>query len=225
MAAKKMDNSTDALLQERGKRACAIRKMLRFSREDLERRHGLPASTLRNWESARHGGMVESSARRLIPIFQKEGVTCRLEWLLYGIGDPPPGLDMPLTASLTSPKDRFIAQVLELFRQHYPNAMDAIVPDDAMLPLLARGDIVVGVRYLGAEISKALEQLCIVQTNEGEVLVRMVHAGDGAGVYHLSCINSQTSAARPAPNNVKLFSAAPLIFWIRKKELPDNNTP
>ena len=198
----------------------AIREnILHFSRKDLERRHDkMPAATLQNWEDVRHGGLTESGATRLIPIFQKEGVTCRLEWLLYGLGDPPPGLNMPLTSSSTSPRDRFIAQVLELFRQHYPNSMDAIVPDDAMLPLLARGDMVAGVRYSESEISNALEQLCIVQTDEGEVLVRMVHAGDKTGVYHLSCTNSQTSAPRPAPNNVKLFSAAPLIFWIRKKE-------
>ena len=208
-------------LQARGTRVWAIRKMIfNTSRSGLKLRHGISASTQQNWEEARSGGLSEIGAKRVIAALAAEGIPCSLEWLFYGVGDPPPGLDLPILPQPgTSLENAYISKELQLFHKHYPNGVDAIVADDAMLPLLTIGDVVAGNRYFEKDIAKALGRPAIVQLASGEVLIRSVEQSNKEGLYYLSCMNMSTTAAKPAPNNVKLFSVAP-ILWIRKKESP-----
>ena len=218
--AKNLEDLSGDTPEARAKRVLALRKkVLDCSREEMEQRLGIPASTIQNWEGPLNQGLGEKGAKRLIAALQHASISCSLEWLLYGSGSPPPGLSLmpsfPLPSG-SSLEDAFIAQELQIFHQNHPHAMDMIVPDDAMSPILEKGDIVAGIRYFEQDIAKAIGRVAIVQLINGETLVRRVEVSTTTGFYHLSCANINTTAERPAPSNVKLFSAAP-IQWIRKK--------
>ena len=73
----------------RGKRLKTVRVMAGLTRNSLEKKHGISASTIQSWEAAKAGGLTERGLKRIIPILKEEGVFCSADWLFYGIGKPP----------------------------------------------------------------------------------------------------------------------------------------
>lgn len=207
--------------QERGKRVRSLRLALRLSRKALGKIGSIPVGSIQNWEEARYGGLTEKGALKLVRAFQAEGLQVTTDWLLSGIGiDPleaPPIISASIgfNHSVDFSSENIIAQELQLFHQLNPGSIDAIIPDEAMLPWLSPGDYVAGKRYFDEEIKKAIESFCIVQTLNGEVLVRQLKNNLASGVYSL--VGTNPNIQKNVIENVKLFSAAP-ILWIRKPE-------
>lgn len=206
--------------EERAKRVRHIRDALRLSRQKFADKYQIPPGSLQNWEDARFGGLSEKGAKRLINALQTEGLDCRLEWLLYGIGNDPVAAPPATPGSIIRSKTYFesdvIAQELSTFHQLNPNAVDLLVTDDAMLPAFLPGDYIAGRRYFGPEIHQAIGHPCIVHLDSNTVLFRQVEAGNAPDLYTLRCTNAQTSAENPIVTDTQLFSAAP-ILWIRRK--------
>lgn len=214
--------------EARAKRLKSLRKMTRLSRNTFSHRYGIPTGTLQNWESARFGGLTEKGAKSILSAMQAEGVHCRFEWLMHGIGPSPQltdklfendsviitdqKVDTRIDAQLGN-----ITQELLLFRKLNPNTIDFVVHDDGMEPLFTQGDHIAGCRRHQEDITTAVGQNCIVQTINGEVLLRHLRAGSTLGLYTLLCINTFTRLEHPVLYDVKLRSAAPVI-WIRRKD-------
>lgn len=204
---------------ERGQRVRGLREALRYSRQKFCDTYQINPSTLHSWEAVRWNGLSERGARQLVEAFRREEIDVSIEWLMYGIGENP--LNSAIQARLAKSlapvtREENIAQELKLFHQLNPDAVDAVVSDDGLAPCLIKGDRVAGQRYFDNKIEQAIGYNCIVQTLSGQVLVRQLKAGSDIELYSLMCTNPVTTVTEPYIEDVKLFSAAP-ILWIRKQ--------
>lgn len=212
------------LSKQRGERLKLLRtELLRLSRNNVAERYDIPAGTIQNWEDARHGGLTEKGARRFIEVLKAQGISCKLEWLLYGIGYPPEqlshrqyrvGSQKTVAANQAKELDD-IAKELILFYEHHSNAVDLIVSDDAMLPRFLQGDHLAGKRYFNEDINRLLGQVCIIQTQAGIVTVRQLMSGNNQGHYDLVSLNRESTLDELDIFDVRIFSAAP-VLWIRR---------
>lgn len=204
--------------QERARRLRLLRETAKLTREALAKLcEDVAEGTIRNWETARVGGLTENGAEKVIVALKKKGVDCSLEWLLYGKGQSP--IETFMLADYTSPIETFesiLAKELQLFHQLNSNSVDVIVGDDGMWPCLLVGDHVAGRKYYDKDISSAIGVPCIVQTLSGNFLVRQVEHGTLEGHFSLRCTNPTAMVAEPVIENIRLFYAAP-ILWIRRK--------
>lgn len=215
------------LIEEPSSRKARAERV-RYLREDVldlsrakmaKRFDGIFEGTLQTWEYGHHGGLTEKGAKLLTQAAESMGIKCSIEWLLYGIGEKPaPLLNQKLKDPIKERKseNQAIIEELCLLREIYPTVVDTIVSDDGMAPCFLPGDYVAGERFFGNELSKAIGKACIIQTQTGASLIRLLKEGNPEKGYMISCINPHTSVQDPILEGVPLFSAAP-VFWMRRK--------
>jgi HTH-type transcriptional regulator, cell division transcriptional repressor len=137
-----------------------------------------------------------------------------------------PGFETsPLADSLHSSEqpqaqdeDRKIANELSLFKSQYKNSVDYIVVDDGMEPLYKRNEYVAGISLAGKRIDEALGLNCIIQLENGNVLLRLLRKGAELDTYTLICLNT-TQVDVPVLYNVKIEWVAPVIFHRKRNML------
>lgn len=200
---------------ERAKRIRHIREnILKLSREKFCQKHSdISPYTLQNWEDLRYGGLTDKSVSLLVAAFQAEGIDCDSNWILYGQGDDP-----VLRSWLGSPAQSdtdLLAEELKVFHQLHKHAVDAIIGDDGLAPCFMPGYRVAGKKLFNQHINKALGLPCIVQTQDGQILTRLVKASTMPEHYILACTNPKTTASDQVLDNIKLLYAAPII-WCRR---------
>jgi len=193
---------------ERGQRLRMVREALRLSRAALAEGCEVSASTVQSWEGARFGGLTESGAAILCRYFNSLGFKISLEWLFFGLGVDPllaSKNDIVATSAWQQPPTirEAVLKELRLFQTHTLNAIDLIVPDNALAPFIKKGDHVAGKRLFGDEIKQALGEIAIVQFVTGETLVRKLELGQTH--YRFSDF----------AHDVELFSAA-VVVWLRR---------
>ncbi len=216
------DHSSEA----RSKRMKYVRKKLGLTQQDMEDKYHIPVKSLQNWERVRYAGLSEKGAERLSSAFITEGLqsdTTRLiTWLLYGEGADPTirtssvPTQNPMANDLS--EEGKIAEELKLFHSHHTAALDAIVVDHGLAPLLSPGDRVAGIRYSEDEIDKTIGLPAIVKTQSGEILIRIIEKAQKDKQYDLIC----THPDMPKVKNIKILLAAPII-WIRKHSFDDQS--
>jgi hypothetical protein len=224
MPNKHQNNDPKSSPLARGKRLKTVRMMAGLTRNGLEDKYGISASTIQSWEAAKAGGLTERGVQRVIPVLQKEGIFCTADWLLYGVGLPPQPANLNLPASdetpmphATLPEDKAIIQELLTFRELNTNVVDLVVADDGMQPNYTPGDYVAGKRKTKDDIIRSLGHDCIVETANNEILLRRVKNGSKPGLFTLICTNSDTSVTTPTLYDLELLSAAPVI-WHRRHD-------
>jgi transcriptional regulator with XRE-family HTH domain len=205
----------------RGKRLRTIRSMAGLTRDQLEQKYGLSTYTVQSWESARAGGLTQRGAERFVPIAQNEGIYCTVDWLMYGVGEPPRPTYLQLNPKpepdYKQDEATAITQELLLFRSLNRDAIDFVVSDNGMEPYYCKGDYVAGKRYFDDSIARLVGHNCIVQTINNEILLRRVKQSKQEGFYNLLCLNPDTVIDRTTLYNQKLISAAPVI-WHRRRD-------
>jgi len=213
--------------QARGKRLKTARMMTGLTRNALEKKYEISASTIQSWEAAKAGGLTERGVHRILPVLHKEGVTCTAEWLLHGIGNGPQPTNIPLSLSPQEEdvsvnrelsEDKAITQELLAFRHLHAGATDLVVLDNGMEPHYHIGDYVAGVRRTKEKITEALDTDCVVQTQENIILFRRLKKGSQLGLYNLICLNPNTNVFETTLYDQELISAAPVI-WHRRKNI------
>lgn len=219
----------------RGKRLKTARMMTGLTRDAFRQKHGISASTIQSWESAKAGGLTERGANRVLPALHKEGIACTIDWLLYGIGNgPQPTSNVLLSLSSqqteasslyetrlqhsASSEDWAIIQELSAFRHLHPNAADLLVSDDGMEPHYHVGDYVAGIWYSEEKIAEALDADCIVKTAKNITLFRRLKKGSQPGLYNLMCTNPSTTVFKTTLYNQSLISVAPVV-WHRRRNI------
>lgn len=228
---KKIQESDDPKASKfaRAKRLLAARHLLGLSRDTLGERHGITRGTLQNWETPiRRNGLTLNGAKRIAHALKAEGLNCTVEWLMYGVGDPPQITENLLTAFATKSIDMKpneeteqeetaqISKELLIFREAYPDYIDMIVPDDAMAPRFIEGEFIAGRRRFGDNIDSVLQLDCIVHLADNEIILRNIRPGSQPGLYTLACTNPNTKIKKPFLYDVELLSAAPVI-WARRR--------
>ncbi len=209
-------------IKARASRLKLLRQAIRISRRKLAEKYHIPAGTIQNWEDARYGGLSEKGARKLVEAFKAEGIPCKIEWLLYGVGANPVGpYDQLVSMNLSTPagigqtlnQQMIISKELELFHQHHPSAIDCIISSDEMAPLYQPGDVVAGCRKFSGEFEQLMNQHCIVQLKDGKVLVRYLEKGASNDELKLKSLKPGSMAEPINPS--ELFSAAAICWWRR----------
>lgn len=224
MSNKNHNHDPKSSAHARGKRLKTVRMMAGLTRKKLEQKYKISASTIQSWEAAKAGGLTERGAHRVIPILRQEGIYCTTDWLLYGVGNPPQPthLDIKQTdteaePAISVPEDKAIIQELLTFRELNTGVIDMVVNDDGMSPYYTFGDHVAGRRRRLEDISKLINQDCIVETSSNEILLRRIKNGSRAGVFTLICMNPDTSVQTPTLYDLEIMSAAPVI-WHRRHD-------
>jgi transcriptional regulator with XRE-family HTH domain len=215
------DSQKSALDIARAKRVLSLRKMTGLSRREFAKRYGIAPGTLQHWEDIHGNGLTEKGARRLIAVLQSSGIYCSIEWLMQGLGKGPStdkeSQTVLATYSSANEKTNVMTE-LDLFYQHYKEAIDCVILDDSMWPQYKINDWVAGNRYYGAAITQCLYQECIVMTTEGNLMVRELRPSELPNHYTLVCTNPRATVAKPIIYDVELVSVAP-ILWIRRPML------
>ncbi len=208
--------NTNNLAHDRAQRLLYIRKeILKITRDELSRFSNISPNSLQNWEQMRNKGLTEEGAKRLVEAFKQKGVNCTVEWLMYGTGLSPSGHCDSGSIPQSINEDELIEKELTYFKQLNGNVLSHIVSDDSMLPVLWPGDYVAGKYYEGDTVKHAVDLPCIIETNQGNKLIRILQAGDEPNSYNLVCPNNN-SYVKKFIANIEVRKAAP-ILWIRRR--------
>ncbi len=223
----KVTNPMEAERLARARRVQLLRDMSQLSRREFAEKTGIPHSTMQHWEDGNVHSLPEKSINRLITGLAAIGIHCSFDWLLHGAGEPPLVIDKwAITGQVMTEEAKHseatqknqIKQIqaeTEVFLKQHKHAVDFVVNDDAMEPIYKKGEVVAGIRRYGKAIENLIGQDCIVLIQGGESYLRRLMAGSLAGCYHLSHINLATTARKPFFYDVKLVSAAPVV-WLRR---------
>ena len=197
------------------------------TRREFEEKHAISANTLQGWEQGKNP-LSEKGARRVIEAFKKEGLLCSLEWLIHGHGMPPRPYEM-VNAGLRQElhndanlmdfnlrEEQAIYNEIQLFRQQNMNSIVLSISDDSMEPYYSIGDYIGGCQISDSSITDYLHTVCIIELENNLILPRYIQSGKQQGVFTASCTNPRTAATPLNLYNVKIISAAPII-WHRRK--------
>lgn len=197
------------------------------TRREFEKKHSISANTLQGWEQGKNP-LSQKGAKRVVEAFKEEGLICSVDWLMHGTGMPPRPYEMLSTgisekgktdtsiATLNLREEEAIYQETQLFKDQNPNSIVISVVDDSLEPYYSIGDYIGGIKVYGEEVNLFLGSPCIIELQEQDIVSRFIHAGANPNTYTLSCTNPKTTASIPNYNNVRIVSAAPIV-WHRKK--------
>jgi transcriptional regulator with XRE-family HTH domain len=207
----------------KGKRLKALREKTFLNQSAFAEKYSLNPNTYKSWELGRHGGLPLKRSCEIIQALKNEGIDCTVDWLIYGkgaeplfthkISEPPATYE---NSKITTEEQR-INQELESFCNYYPLAQYLKVEDDGLYPFFYIGDLVAGIKHYDRDIRKVINLDCIVQImGEERLLLRTVCQGTTKDTYNLVCKNPNTTVKQQVLFDVKLFTAAPIV-WIRRK--------
>lgn len=168
---------------ERGNRLKHCRTMLQKTLMELGAAHQISIGSLSNWESG-VSSISEKNVHKIISLLAAEGLICSKEWLLEGRGDDPYLYTSP--PFLEDKKEEFFDltgqflffKEIEAFKKVHQEMLITLVRDDSMLPFLRVGDYVGGSVLPKADYASQQGNICIVEIEEGEFLVRQFYVKD-----------------------------------------------
>lgn len=199
------------------------------TRREFEKKYHISANTLQGWEQGKNP-LSEKGAKRVVEAFNHEGLLCTPEWLLYGTGMPPRPYEM-LRVGVNAPaidlssdidqlnlrEEESIYEETQIFKDQYPGSIVICITDDSMLPYYKEGDYIGGVQVINTDFPKFINQLCILELENNLILPRLLQKGSrDDDLYTASCINPSSKASPLNLIDVKIISAAPII-WHRRK--------
>ncbi|MCX7123618.1 MAG: hypothetical protein NTV32_08165 [Gammaproteobacteria bacterium] len=207
----------------RGERLRRVRNLANLSRAQMCEDDALNYNTFKGWELGRFGGLTKGGAKRACVRLAEAGVACSPDWLLYEMG-PPPEVNL-LSLEYQAPEiieetpstekqKNYLTEELELFRKHFPYALDYVVTDDSMLPQFNPGDTVAGVKV--KEHEEAIDKVAIITLNNGKTLLRMIKKDpQDPKCFILLATNLDAHAPDLILQGVKPHGIAP-ILWHRR---------
>lgn len=224
-AEKELLNSSEASADARGQRVKRIRNMANLTRQQLCEKSNININSLKGWEIGRYGGLTWQGAEKIVNQVANENVQCTIDWLMYGIGVGPSvqtSVSNNITTDLlpadsyffTQDEEEKINKELALFKKHYNDVIEFKVDDDSMTPFFHRDEYVAGIALSGEKIDQAVGLNCIVQMENGIVLLRQLRKGSMPKTYTLISLNINNS--EPVIYNVKLSKVAHVIFQRKK---------
>lgn len=214
-------------LKTPGERLKYIReKLLKLSRADVHKKHGLSPDTLAAWENEKIQ-ISEKGIDRCIKIYNAENLIVSREWLLTGEGLSPNfsfDLNRYFTTLVTDePSEKvddniLLAKEIDFFRSLTPNSITGLIPGEDMLPTYSRGDHVGGRFRYGKDIDNCIGKNCIVKTKDGAVYIRRLARNPSGKGYNLVCLNPEWDGnPEPVIFGVEIECAAPII-WHRRPD-------
>lgn len=206
----------------RAKRLKRVRNLANLSREELCADGDINRHTYIGWETGRFAGLTTIGAEKVLEKITRKGVHCSLAWLMEGEGPEPsvnPISPMQFDSTPNLPEELIIDYELACFKAKNSHAVSLIIDDEGMAPQYHGGDIVAGKKRVGEQIETTIGYDCIVETENGDYLLRNIRKGKDPYTYTLVCNNPAIQKKASVLPNVKLIFAAPVI-WHRKKDIP-----
>ncbi|OGT47341.1 MAG: hypothetical protein A3F17_04655 [Gammaproteobacteria bacterium RIFCSPHIGHO2_12_FULL_41_15] len=160
--------------QARGQRVKILRALANLDRKNVEERYHINFNTLKGWELARHGGLTENGAKKILMMCECEGIQCTLDWILYGIGMGPffeKNLKPPLSTTHYDATEKKILRELMFFEENNKNTLSMKITDHDMAPFYQKNDYVAGIQCQNHEIDKLLNSPCIIKLNSKKTLI------------------------------------------------------
>ena len=180
----------------RAARLKRLRNLANLTRSEMCGTGEININTLKGWEIGRYGGLPLDGAQKVITRIAKEGVTSTIDWLLYETGMGPvisditsknhQESDTKQTESIED-EDVLIQAELLYFKQFYKDTIDYAVKDDGMAPQYQVGDTVAGIKHYGTSIDSLIGMDCIVQLNDGRVLLRQIKKDPSTVFFRWAC--------------------------------------
>ena len=216
----KVPITTPTEFEQRGKRLQLLRHMTGLTMAQFAKKYQIGASTIGQWENGRLNGLSEKGAKKISQLAEQDGIICRENWLLHGVGIPPWILSKDekiaqlqkelLQLDLQNVDEKTLIQMeINRFRILLPNTITLQVQDDGMEPLYQKQDIVGGQSVYGSAIKAVLGKICIVQTTDNRLLLRKILPDEQhAGKFKLCCSNPNPSGIEPVLWQVEIASAA-----------------
>jgi len=167
---------------ERGNRLKQCRAMLKKTLKELGNAHQVSIGSLSSWESG-SSLITEKNIHKIISMLATEGLICSKEWLLEGRGEAPYLYSTQVKKGEKKPSfdltDQFLFfKEIESFKKLHPEMLITLVKDDSMLPFLKTGDYVGGHVLSKNEYEREQGNICIVETEKGEYLIRQFFIRD-----------------------------------------------
>ncbi|MCK4608377.1 MAG: hypothetical protein KAT71_02765, partial [Gammaproteobacteria bacterium] len=116
-------------------------------------------------------------------------------------------------------EEKQIAAELNFFQAHNPDSMGFVVEDDSMLPNYAIGDVVAGIIISLKDIKKISGLNCLVQLNDGSVVLRNLQVVATDNQLALLCLNPDTKQQKVI-YGIDPASVAPVVWHRQKRPLP-----
>ena len=202
--------------EARAQRVLWVRRMVNLPRHEFGDYPGLNADSIYRWEKVNRGGLTRKGAQRVVERLAQLKVVCTVAWLMDGMGAEPyfhegeVHIDVP--PLMGQDEEQQIAAELRVFRQN-KHVLDMMVTDETMAPEYLPGDYVGGL--CPVNISEAIGKVCIVQLEEGALLLRVLQTGALADHYTLLTAHPQ-KAQESVMHNV-LIKRAAVVVWRRRK--------
>lgn len=182
---------------------------------------GIPLPTMESWE--KEGNTLSSKgAKRLISALEKLGVSCTEEWLFWGVGFFPQNQgikkDTPRifeSKNKLENNNKIIFKEISTFLKQDSQAIVLFVADHQMYPFYDKGDYVGGLRLFNKDISQAVGCNCIIEKEDGVILVRRLEGSLVKDRYSLFCYTPTEQYSFVSACDTPLKSVAPII-WHRK---------
>ena len=208
--------------EARAERLRRIRNLANLSRKDICGSNDININTYKGWELGRFGGIPVDGAEKVVKIIAKSGVICSTDWLLYG-KKPAPTLVSEATycADETNEEETrssLIHKEFAIYHNATKNAVLIEVTDDGSSPDYQIGDFVAGEKKFNLDIELTVGQVCIIETTDGNKLVRYVKKGREKGLYTLICTNYQTTRCDVVTQNINLLYSAPISRHYKTSE-------
>lgn len=211
-------NDQNASAEERAKRLRKIRNLANLSRKEICDSEELNLNTYKGWELARFGGLPIDGAERVITRVARENIVCTPEWLLYGKGIEPYILPQKKDIS-EEEKNNLILKEILLFQSLHHNSVYTEIKDDSLAPDYLPGDFVAGIIFRGEDISNILDQNCIVELENGDILVRYLKKGAAKHCYKLIATNINCDITSPMVIESRIKFAAPIIRHYKQRPI------
>jgi transcriptional regulator with XRE-family HTH domain len=178
------------ICKTRGLRLKEARQAANLTLKEMSRCGLINFNTLCGWELGKHGGLTERGAIKVVERLSKCGVTCSVEWLLYGIGAKPYRNETELLPKSFMSLDQWKHAHIDLLNRLYPNFLSLTVNDNTMSPEFNPKDYVCGYPTTPDLLTKASHKIIIAKLSNGEKLLRKLMI-DPSGTIALITLNQE----------------------------------
>jgi transcriptional regulator with XRE-family HTH domain len=191
-----------------GERLVNLRQAAGIGRDKLAEHCKISSPTLRSWEIGART-LQPATAAVLASAFQNYGLLCTADWILK-----EEGLN-PLSEEALNSEEAYIAKEKYRFESFHANAKIIQVKDNSMSPWIKEGDFVGGIFSKPTEATNFVGEVCIVETSQFGIQVRLVERSKTDGLYNLLSFSGKENI-----QGVELNSVAPIIFLRRRHNPP-----
>jgi transcriptional regulator with XRE-family HTH domain len=203
-----------AIREAVGERLVNLRQAAGVSRDKLADYCKISSPTLRSWEIGART-LQPGTADLLASAFQNYGLLCTSDWILKGNGLNP------LTKEAQNSEEAYIAKEKYRFESFYENSKIIRVADNHMSPFVKMGDFVGGICVKPADTPNFVGEVCITETSQHGIAVRLVQKNETDGLYNLLSFSGKDNIL-----GVGLIEVAVVIFMRRRSGLiPSGYTP